>query len=200
MAAPSNNEMKLTETARAEWRGFRSLSPVLGRRGERGLKDELLVPGDVFTLAAKDGMVGCGQVLETERGLPLVAIFQPRFPATPAIPAVLASPVALIVETFDVLVERGEWQVIGAGPRVVTPLLVYRVAIGGVDSQCLESYDRRKTRPALPSEVPLVPNRTSVSPKAVERMFLALHGLAERRERDRDHTLEAIASRAGLLK
>jgi hypothetical protein len=144
-------------------------------------------------------MVGCGQVLEARNGIPLVAVFQPRFPEPPAVWSVLASPVALVLETFDVQVKRGAWRIIGSGPPVAIPQLVFRVAIGGVDIPYLESYDGQRRRPAMPTEVSLVPNRTSVSPKSVERMFLALHGLAEPRERDRIHTIASIAARSGLL-
>jgi hypothetical protein len=163
------------------------------------VKQPALKQGDVFAFPASDGMVGCGQVVEMRHGIPLVAIFEPRFLSGVAVVDVMASPVALVVETFDVLIRRGAWRVIGSGPRVQTPILVFRVAVGGMDSQHLESYDCKKTRPALPAEVPLVPNRTAVSPKKVERMFLALHGLAEERPGDHVHTFTDVASRARLL-
>lgn len=155
--------------------------------------------GDVFAFPAGEGMVGCGQVVAM-RGLPLVAIFHPRFSdPEPALEQVLASRVALVVETFDVLIKRGDWRVIGHGPAVPVPQLVFRVSIGSIDAVFLESYDTKTRRPARREEIGLVPNRTSISPKGVERMFLAVHGLAELDDSVRAHTLDSIAARAQLL-
>ena len=95
--------------------------------------------------------------------------------------------------------KMGAWRVIGRGPVVTVPQLVFRVAIGSIHSIYLESYDGSKRREATPAEGAQVPNRTSVSPKVVEHMFLASHGLGHWDESYVPHTIEAIQARARLL-
>jgi len=174
---------------------------VLGRHARRpGVKRVRLRSGDVFRFRVADDAYGWGQILNVHGGCPLVAVFRPQFHENQRdTTTILSSPVALLVETMDALFRRGDWEMMGQGPLVEVPRLVFKVAIGTLDNVQLESYDRAVRRPARPEEIPLVPNRISVSPKGVERMYKALHGLAEPTDRDWPHAIESIRDRAGLL-
>ena len=158
-----------------------------------------LNPGTVFAFPVAGEQFGAGQIIRP-KPLLLAVIFRDllRQPLPP-VDEIVSTPPAFVVTTFDVLIKRGDWKVLGEAQPITLPELVFKVSRSTIDNIFLEDLDRTKGRPATREEIQHVPYRSSVSPKGVEAMLEALHGMRDWQAEYDGYTWEAITDRSKLL-
>jgi hypothetical protein len=136
--------------------------------------------GDVFRLAIDSRRVGYGQIVGTyKRDAYYFAIFEKPHERDESVDlqTVVNGEVALLALSFDALLSRGDWEVVGnrPPPQLVWPVYAESVAPGVFDAVDHSGTVRRRVGA---TEAATLPTRSLVSPIRVQNAFRALHGIA----------------------
>jgi hypothetical protein len=89
-------------------------------------------------------------------------------------------PVVLLGLSFPAKISSGSWKVLAnVKVRADMPLPAYKEFVGTTQNVVVVDYSGLRRRPALPTEIGILPNREVVAPVRLERAFNALIGHAE---------------------
>jgi len=136
--------------------------------------------GDIFRMSIDARRIGFGQIVGTyERDGYYFAVFEQPHDVneTVDLELVIGGEIALLALSFDALLDRGDWEVVGNLPPPPVQWPVYREAIApgvfeavdytGHDRRRIDGARRRRFRPAV-----------SLRRYVSKRRFGALHGAA----------------------
>lgn len=134
--------------------------------------------GDVFEIAAPDGRLGYGVVIEGG-GCPYIAVLHGLHDNRPEMSQLENNEIALIGWTMDSWFFHARWIVIGmVNPaRFDVPYPTYLVEVDG--ELRASDYKGKILGPVHPDEVGLLDCKSSHSPMGFQDAFLALHGYRE---------------------
>lgn len=153
--------------------------------------------GDMFTLPVDEQRVAYGQIVhKTPGGLCWLAVFEGvgEVDREPEPDAIVASPLALLAKSFDVLIKHGQWQVIGhrqVDPTIPWPAFKVHTPSGWA----VQDYTGERMRPASAEEIDQLPLDVTVAPIRVEHAARALCGQAPWSARDYDLLLPVPSTR-----